>query len=195
MDYIQIIWQNKIRLGEIEDIEGEVMHVFLKNPAEFEIGDSVHCLFSTIRFESKVLKKDNQCIYLFIPIFLKKFPNERRKFPRLDVNCSALINDFLSEKVFEQAATMEVNIIDISLSGFGLLSCRPLKKNIPYFLYVKGQELSLNPKVIIHNEKYTDQGIRYGSEILSISKKDLCLLRKFILSEQLAKQNLIIDHK
>ncbi len=134
-------------------------------------------------------------IYLFVPIFLKKFPNERRKFPRLNVNFPALINDFLSEIVYEQTATTEINIVDISFAGFGLLSNKPLKKNTPYFLFVKGQELSLSPKIIIKNEKYTDEGIRYGSEILSICNNDLYILRKFILSEQLAKQSLLIDQE
>lgn len=194
MEYIKILKPgNRFSIGEMQHCEGELMNITVNNPDYFCVGDLIQCHCFGINFETKILKKVNNHIFIHAPIFHSKFPEERRKLPRIQVDLNAYINDCISTQLYDIPVDNHVKVIDLNIKGFGILTTEPLKKNFFYYLHVELGEKMVKPKVIIRNELIFDEGFRYGCEIHSITQKEFKALRSFILMRQLTN-NLNMVH-
>ncbi|WP_276917358.1 PilZ domain-containing protein [Aneurinibacillus aneurinilyticus] len=185
MEIVQFEYRGKVESGRIETAEGELLNVEVKNPDSYMVGDFIGFFYGGSKFSVKIIKKGPQHICLFIPLFETNFPNNRRKWPRVCVDLSAFINDYLSEKIYEIPPDLRIRVIDLSIQGFGFISPEPLQVNHSYYLLFEVPDLAIKIKTIIRHEKLADDGYRYGCEVLSITKKDFHVLRRYVLLQQL----------
>ncbi len=194
MEIIKIIKPgHRFSIGEMQHCEGELMNITVRQPEKFRVGDLIQCHCFGINFETKVLKKANNQIFVHAPIFHQKFPEERRKLPRIKVYLNAYINDCISTQLYDIPVDNHVKVIDLNIKGFGILTTEPLKKNFFYYLHADLGEIMIKPKVIIRNELIFDEGFRYGCEIQSITQGEFRALRGYILMKQLTS-NLKMVH-
>ncbi|WP_286884758.1 PilZ domain-containing protein [Aneurinibacillus sp. UBA3580] len=187
MEIVQFEYRGKLELGRMEMAEGELLYLEVKNPEAFTVGDFLVFFYGGRKFSVKIVKKSEKYICLFVPLFETNFPNNRRRWPRVKVELSAFINDYLSEKVYEIPADLRIRIIDVSIQGFGFVSHDPLKVNHSYYILFDVPDLAIKTKTILRHEKLADDGYRYGCEILSITKQDFTALRRYVLLQQLVK--------
>ncbi|MFT9848548.1 PilZ domain-containing protein [Aneurinibacillus sp. REN35] len=187
MEIVQFEYKGKLDLGKMETTEGELLSLEVKNPDIYKVGDMVALFYQGKKFSVKIIKKEEQHISLFIPLFEMNFPNNRRKWPRVGVDLTAFINDYVSEKIYEIPPDLRIQVLDLSIQGFGFASHEPLKVNHSYYLLFDAPDLSIKTKTIIRHEKLADDGYRYGCEIMSITKTDFNELRRYVLLRQLLK--------
>lgn len=185
MEIVQFEYRGRVELGRMETAEGELLNVEVKNPESYMVGDFIGFFYGGRKFSVKIIKKGLQHIFLFIPLFETNFPNNRRRWPRVRVDLSAFINDYLSEKIYELPPDLRIRVIDLSIQGFGFISPEPLRVNHSYYLLFEVPDLAIKIKTIIRHEKLADDGYRYGCEVLSITKKDFNALRRYVLLQQL----------
>ena len=180
MDYIQIEKDNKRFQGALYLFEGELMKIIVKKPQAFSAGDLISCFYNDVKFESKILKKAGNHIYILVPQFYEQFSNEKRKHPRIHVDIPAYIcvphknKHGVSEK-------LPIQLIDVSREGIGFLTNNSLKLNGIYQLFCESIHLTLKAEVIIRNKRDYEGKIRYGCQIKSLSKEGEFQLRKLIL--------------
>lgn len=188
MDHIKLVsGTGRMIIGELLNFEGEVMDVTINSPDMYSVGDSLSCNYNGIKFNSLILNKINNRLLLYCPLFQTDFPNERRKIPRIEVNIPAIINDFISEKVYQVPPDKKVEIVDLSMRGFGIISTEAYKINTLHYLYFTIDNVAIKTKIMIKNEKLCDNGFRYGSEIQANTKTDFEILRNYVLTYQLKK--------
>lgn len=186
MDYIKIVKDNKrMSIGQMQHCEGELMNITVNKPDYFHVGDSIQCNCFGLNFQTKILKKENNQLYVYAPIFIDRIPEDRRKLPRVNVHLPAYINDCISTQLFDLPVDKQVTVIDLTIKGFGILTTEPLRKNFLYYLHVDLGGVVIKPKVLIRNELIYDEGFRYGCEIHSLKDNEFRALRSFILMKQL----------
>ena len=103
-----------------------------------------------------------------------------------------MINDCISAQVYDVPAECKVQVVDLNIKGFGLVTMEPLKRNFLYYLHVDLGDSIIKPKVIIRNQLIFDEGYRYGCEVHNINQKEFLILRRFILIQQLNNQQSIV---
>ncbi|WLR52006.1 PilZ domain-containing protein [Bacillus tianshenii] len=166
------------------------MDVVIYQPKRYQVGEIISCLYETKKFESRILKVYDKHMAIYAPLQIGEFMHERRRLPRVDTNFTAMINDYMSEKVYEFKPSIEVQVIDFNIKGFGFLATRDLKTNSPYYLHINIDddpllEEDLIVKVMVHHKRMENNVWRYGCEILSITNEASQRLRMFILNQQL----------
>ncbi|WLR51838.1 PilZ domain-containing protein [Bacillus tianshenii] len=184
MDYIKLVKDNKLYTGALYLFEGELMKIIVKNPQEYKAGDKITCLYTGVRFESKVLKVKDNHLFILVPQFYEQFPNEKRKHPRLKVDFPAHLH--VSQEAESNGEKTDARVLDISRKGLGIATTHPIRKERMYLLYIEENVLKLCAEIVIRNESTSDSMYRYGCEIHDINEENEFVLRKFILSEQLA---------
>ncbi|MFY4776553.1 PilZ domain-containing protein [Metabacillus sp. RGM 3146] len=178
MEYIALTTKdNRTITAGLAGIEGELMNVVVKNLSGIRLGDQVICRYKENLFHAYVLKIEDYNLYLYLPIQENMAPKEH--FPRYPCCLEGhLLND---------GKQFDITIVDLSLNGFGFTAKHALNKNINYKLRLNAMvEKETSLQIILQNEIYLPSNLfRYGSEIKAISQKDLLLLKKYLLNQQL----------
>jgi hypothetical protein len=187
MEKVQFEYKGRIEFGTMEMAEGELLNLEVLNPDTYSVGDCLSFFYEGRKIAVKIIKKTPQHICLFVPLFEVNFPNNRRRWPRVNVDLPAYINDYLSEKVYEIPPDLKIKVVDVSIQGFGFICREPLRVNHSYYLSFETNDLKIKTKTIIRYEKMEDEGYRYGCEIQSITREDFNVLRRYVLLQQLVK--------
>lgn len=193
MGYVRLIKDCTFSIGKLNKLEGEIMDLLVYRPEHYNVGDHVNCLCPKISFQSNILKKKDECISLYAPFSLGNFITDRRALPRIETNINALLNDNMSEKVYDFAPSTEIVILNVSMKGFGFISTKKLNGNVPYYLHLDVMDQLEEPdkiiiKVKIKNDQIHDDGYRYGCEIEYMKAEDLSKFKGFMLKQQLTCQ-------
>jgi len=169
-------------LGQVLDIQGELMEIIVHDRTKVEVGSLWTCTYEQIEFKSKVLKKEGFHIFLYLPLFLEKFPDNRRKLPRIPCSFSAYLYRVQGGIYsFVGSAT----VIDINVKGFGFLSSEQLDFESIYDFHIKDESMEVQPSIKIKNIADSDNQKRYGCEVLTINDEDLLSIREYMLSQQI----------
>lgn len=161
--------------------EGEVLEIGLSSISQFRVGDVVYLKQSGNRQSAPIVRKGNHSIYVLVPLTLDTFLNDRRNFPRYNVDVPAKV------KVFEAGmhAVYDVQIADVSLKGFGFILAHRLGDNSNIEkIFFDFDNHTIEAKLNIINSTQVSNGTRYGTAITFIDQEGFDLLRKFILTEQ-----------
>ncbi|WP_156112298.1 PilZ domain-containing protein [Pontibacillus marinus] len=169
-------------IGQVLDIQGEMMEIIVHDRTKLHVGSLWTCTYEHIEFKSKVLKKDGFHIYLYLPLFLDKFPDNRRKLPRLSCSFSAFLYQ-VRGGVYSFAGT--ATVIDINVKGFGFLSSEKLENESIYDIHIKDEKLEVQASIKIKNIADSEKENRYGCEILTINDNHLLSIREYMLSQQI----------
>ncbi|OEH92385.1 PilZ domain-containing protein [Bacillus solimangrovi] len=184
MDYIKLKKDELLSTGALYLFEGELMKVVVKNVEDYNAGDHITCSYTGVEFETQILKINDNNLYMLIPQFNEQFPNEKRKHPRISGHIPVQMKGCARSE--HEQENIEGLIVDISRNGFGLTANRSLNEKNHYNIHFTDEQLPIDVQVIIRNKRQTDGEFRYGCEISSIEEKCEFLLRKYILSQQLA---------
>lgn len=169
-------------LGQVLDIQGELMEIIVRDQSKVVVGSIWTCTYEQIEFKSKVLKKENDHVFLYLPLFLDKFPDNRRKLPRVPCSFSASLYR-VQGGIYEFAGI--ATVIDINVRGFGFLSNEDLQLGSIYDFRVQGKSLDIKPSIKVKNKADAENQKRYGCEILTISDHNLLSIREYMLSQQI----------
>lgn len=188
MEYVKVFTQDqRISIGVLQEFEGELMILSVKNPEKFKTGDILSCVYDEFTFQSNVLKISNNLLYIFAPIIKNNFIIDRRKYPRLEVSLSGFVNDCINEFIYDVPPEQLIEITDITIEGFGFTCEQRLKIGTPYILHVNlGNNMITKPKVIIENKtELENKKTRYGCRISQIDESEYRILRFYILTQQI----------
>jgi PilZ domain len=161
--------------------EGEVLEIGMASVSTFRVGDVVYLKQGGNRQSAPIVRKSNHSIYVLVPLTLDTFLNDRRNFPRYNVDVPAKI------KVQEAGmhAVYDVQIADVSLKGFGFtLQERLTESSVIEKIFFDFDGQTIEAKLHIINSTQVSNGTRFGTAITFIDQEGFDLLRKFILTEQ-----------
>jgi len=179
---VELVGNKQTVKGILYFFEGELMVVSIEDAFTFKSGDIVS-LGKKEGLKATIIKVRGQEIYLFISI--KEKNPAKRKIPRIKVNISAMMNDYLSDRVYEFPPDIRVQINEISFRGFNILSDAYLSLDIPYYLYINEGFLSTKIKIKLLHEEKVQNNFEYKTQILAITQDDFQKLRRYILLQQL----------
>lgn len=179
MEYIKLIKDQEVSIAALFFIEGELINVIVKEVNKFRAGDSIICLLDSYPFSTKIIKIQEQNLYLYVPWADLQKLSERRRAVRIS---------FYSEAQIQSRSEMiAVNTFDVSIKGLGFTSNIPLLLNERYNITFLIDGIKNKLDVIVKNQQQTEDGIRYGSLFVDATEMDLFYIRRYILKEQLGK--------
>lgn len=182
--YIQInrIQQQPI-LGQIIQIEGELLTIQVKDASSFELGEKISCLYRSFEFDSNVLGLTGNHLYLYFPLQQNKALNDRRRVARVNVNLKATL--MLKNSLNKSYDVHNLQMLDASILGFSFITKEPLKVGSICTLLPQSDHLPIKADVKIRHLDQHDETYRYGTEIRHITPNHFHVLRKFVLAQQL----------
>lgn len=179
MEYIKILIKGEISQAALFFIEGELMNVVVMNPDQFNSGDTVICLHKSQKFETKIIKKQDNNLYLFVPWFAALQDSERRRAARVSYIADGQVQS--GEK------NERVRLIDLSIRGIGFSCENKLMNTELYRIIFMIDDVRNHFTIGIQNEQKLDDVYRYGGSFIGVSVKDLFYVRRYILNNQLEK--------
>jgi len=182
MEYLKMRKGQQLVIGQVLDIQGELMEIIVHDRSKIQVGSIWTCAYEQVEFKSKVLKKDGYHVFLYLPLFLDKFPDNRRKLPRVPCSFSAYLYR-VQGGIYTYAGS--ATVIDMNVKGFGFLSSDTLEVESIYDMHIKDEKLEVHPSIKIKNVAETDHQKRYGCEILTINDNHLLSIREYMLSKQI----------
>lgn len=187
MEYINLVTGDCFEIGVIEKIQGEILDVKINKIEQYKLGYTLVCIYGGIHFKTRILKKNNRVISIYVSLTQKEFPTDQREYPRVPVSLEAHINTNMEENVYFTKPVLPVDVSDISIKGFGFISTRKLAVGPhPYYLYVETGAGQIKAEIILrHEEAIRSEKFQYGCEIVDISKHHLNGLLRLVLKKQL----------
>ncbi|RSK28305.1 PilZ domain-containing protein [Bacillus sp. HMF5848] len=181
MERIALVTQNKkVIEAALNYVECELMNVVVKDVDSLNVGDQVYCLYQKKQFTAHIIKRVNYNLYLYLSLQESNFPTERRRFIRY--HCSILDAALFHNQ--QQAAS--IHVVDISVNGFGFTTDKKLDEKLEYSIRLKTEDTKQITATIV--TRNTVDHYRYGTEIRYIDEENLFHLRRFILQQQLLRQ-------
>lgn len=158
--------------------EGELMEVGIQIENNIQIGDFLICEYMSQELETRVIKRTNNQLWLFVPYQAHHVSNERRQHIRYQSNIPGLL--------INEDNTISVTIVDFNPKGFGLqLATDEIQIGQQYYLMVRSELLSIIPKIVIAHHTQLPEGSRFGSEIITIKSEDYKHLRVYLMFQRL----------
>ncbi|MGE7602187.1 PilZ domain-containing protein [Peribacillus sp. NPDC097675] len=155
------------------------MNVIVKNPDQFNSGDTVICLYESQKFETKIIKKQDNNLYLFVPWFKSLQDSERRR--------AARVSYIVDGQVQFGTKIERVRLIDLSIKGIGFSSENKLMNTELHMISFMLEDVMNHFTIRIQNAQKVDDLYRYGGSFVGVSVKDLFYVRRYILNSQLDK--------
>lgn len=185
--YIQISSaQRQPALGQIKNIEGELIITQVKDASSFELGQKVVCTYRSFEFESSVLRiKENQ-LYLYFPLKPNKLLNDRRRTARVNVDMKAVLMLNTQSKAYD---VHHLQMLDVSVLGFSFVTKDDFPIGSICTILPQSDQLPIKAEIKIKNQEVLDSGYRFGTEIKHITPNHFHVLRKFVLAQQLTGSN------
>jgi len=112
MSRIQIITEYYTLDGEVIAYEGELMEVTIPSDHNIQIGDFLICEYMNQELETRVIKRTNNQLWLFVPYQAHDVGSERRQKIRYQSKIPGLL--------INEDETISVTIVDFNHRGFGL---------------------------------------------------------------------------
>ena len=177
MEYIELVKQGKTSQAALFFIEGELMNVIVMDPDRFNSGDTVICLHKSLTFETNIIKKQENNLYLFVPWYDTLQDSERRRAARVAYVAQG--------KVQSHQKSERVQLIDLSIKGLGF-SCenKLMKAELHTITFTLDHARNHFP-IRIQNEREMEGAYRYGVSFIGVPVKDLFYVRRYILNSQL----------
>lgn len=195
---VQIKWGKKMYEGTVTYQEGDIVEVVFHEPLGAAVGDPVNCIithnYSEVQnINGVVLAKDDKRIILFYSPTITEFREQRRRYPRFDVEVDGLIRVQAEDGTREE---LIVKVTNVSLGGVAIESRERLQIKTPFRLAMEltGQRnegrVELNAEIIHIREQ---ERFLYGCKVTGISARSLHILRRYILNRQLEMLKRPID--
>lgn len=182
MEFVRLISNNQLVLGQIIDIKGEVIELTVHNPNKVEIHDNWKCIFQHHQFNTKILQKKGFRIFIYAPVELEFNKGERRTLPRLE--CHSQGNVYaLDSTGWWKVGT--VQMIDFNIKGFGFATQCVLSEKETYRMDIQIQGKKITSQIKVRNKRTYPTFVRYGTEVTEIDNKNLEELRESVLNIQL----------
>lgn len=179
MEYIKLIKNQEINQAALFYIEGELMNVIVKEADKYNVGDSIICLLESQTITTKIIKIQENNLYLYIPWNEFQRLKERRKAVRIPFQADAQIHAHSNQWI--------AAILDISIHGMGF-ECRDMLQINEMYKIIFTIENKVNLfTVMIKNVQPINDGYRIGGLFVEATEKDLFYIRRFILKQQLHK--------
>lgn len=179
MEFIQLLKNQEVTQAALFSVEGELMNVIIKDSKEFHAGDSVACVVNNQKFDTKIIKKQQHNLYLYIPWFDQLNLRERRKAVRTCCEIRAYIQSEQKE--------IPVTVLDVSITGLGFFCARKLSAHRPYKISFMMEETMNRLEIMIQHVQETEDGFRYGCQFINSREGTLFPIRRYILKQQLTK--------
>ncbi len=178
MSNIQIITEYNTMDGEVLAYEGELMEVSVPIENNIQIGDFIICEYMNQELETRVIKRTNNQLWLFVPYQAHDVSNERRQYNRYLSSIPGLL--------INADNTIPVTVVDFSHRGFGLqLDSDEIEIGQQYYLMIRSELLSIIPEVVIAHHTHVSVGSRFGSMIKTIKSEDYKNLRVYLMFQHL----------
>ncbi|PLS16448.1 hypothetical protein CVD28_15270 [Bacillus sp. M6-12] len=180
MESIQLMANGEATQGALFFIEGELINIIVKDVDRFQIGQSVTCISDSGQFTTKIIKKHNFNLYLYLPMTEQLMNENRRKAARCELKVPATINII--------DTTLESEIIDISIQGLAFQLSALLGEESELKIAFPILEQMVTCGIEVKNQNEMGNGcVRCGSLITTISEESRFQIRRYILMEQLKK--------
>lgn len=179
MEYIQLVKDRKVSKVALFFIEGELMNVVVKDETQFRVGDAIICVIDKHAFSTKIIKKQENNLYVYVPWNELQKLDERRRAVRVDFQTDAQIT--------ATSQTVQATIRDVSIKGVGFICKDALLLNQQYPILFTIEDKQHRFDVVIKNGQPVADGFRYGSAFVTATEKELFYVRRYILKEQLGK--------
>jgi hypothetical protein len=164
-------------LGEILSVELDHFDAF-----HLSVGEELTCKYGAKTFKTKILKKQDFLLYLFIPYMMTKEADDQREFPRIDFKDQDVFLKISSAK--HGVFPFEIKLVDLSIEGLGIQTNGELgDSEIDVEFMLNGVNIAF--QAIVKNRKLLDDGFRYGLVISAIDSETKHFIRKFVLISQL----------
>lgn len=187
---VQIKLGKKMYEGQVTYQEGDVVEVVFYEPLDAAVGDPVACMmthnYSEIQnFNGVILAKDDKRIVLFYSPTAAEFREQRRRYPRFDVDLDTLLEYKLEDGTLSK---LIVKVTNVSLGGLAIQTperlaakaeCR-ITMQVPDSL--SDGRVDLNVQIIYARE---EKEYLYGCKVTGVTSKNLHVLRRYILNRQL----------
>lgn len=179
MEYIQLVKNLERNQAALFYIEGELMNVIVKEADMYHVGDSIICLLESQSIKTKIIKIQENNLYLYIPWNEYQRLNERRKAVRIPFQANAQIVAHVNQ--------WNAVIRDISVHGMGFECRNMLKVNEVYKIIFTIEEKVNHFNILIKNVHSINDGYRVGGLFVEATEMDLFYIRRYILKQQLQK--------
>ncbi|GAA4727141.1 PilZ domain-containing protein [Brevibacillus fulvus] len=183
----------KMYQGEVTYEEGDLLEAVFPERLHITIGNSYDCLISRNldildSFQAVLLAKKDKRIVLFHSPTIAEFREQRRRYPRFDVNFRGWLKG-VQHAAAHGPKSLMIEVINVGMGGFAFRCEQKLSLQQTYHLFTElpgpGKDKEqLQAKVEILHER-TTRSLMYGCKIVGISPKNLHILRRYILSRQL----------
>lgn len=177
MEYIQLLKNQVMNQAALFYIEGELMNVIVKEADKYHIGDSIICLLKSHKIPTKIIKKQENNLYLYIPWMELQGLKERRRAVRIPLHTNALL--------VSSSNRIEATILDVSIHGIGFECKNQLQMNEVYKMIFNIEGKVNHFMVMIKNMQESGDIYRIGGIFINATEKDLFYIRRYILNKQL----------
>lgn len=191
-NFIQIKRGTKLIEGVVKYEQGDLVEARFEEEIDVSVGDPVSCMITRdlseiYSFEGIVMAKEPKRLIIFNPPSVLEFKEQRRRYPRYDVNLPGWIRISSPAAPKLGLADPKVEVVNLSLGGIAFRFNQKLapKSHVSFYseLYGRDEGIVQSKLEIIH---VNDQdGYVHGCKIVDITSKSLHELRKYLLQRQL----------
>lgn len=182
MEFVRLISDHQLVLGQIIDIKGEVIELTTHNPQKVQVNEKWKCIFYHHQFETRILQKKGFRVYIYAPVDLELNKGERRTLPRLECHTQGEVYGMDSSGWWKVGT---VQMIDFNIKGFGFATQCVLSDEETYRMDIRIQEKEITSQIQVRNKRTYPTFVRYGTEIVEIDKYNMDQLRESVLNIQL----------
>ncbi|USG64849.1 PilZ domain-containing protein [Brevibacillus ruminantium] len=197
--FLQIKKGKQLFEGNVTYEEGDLIEVVFPDDLEVSVGDQLPCLltdnYETIsNFEAVVLAKEKNRVFLFHSPTVVEYREQRRRYPRFDVNLSAWVQCKLTSAHGRLPLhAQRVQLTNLSLGGLALRTEKQLACENKFILstelYGRGRsDGAIQVEVQVIHQRMEKDTYHYGCKIVGIQSRYFHTLRKYILERQLEER-------
>lgn len=189
---IQVKIAKKLCEGTITYEEGDLIEASFPEELNVSVGDPLQCMitrnFTEINsFQGIILAKEPSRLIIFNPPSVIEFKEQRRRYPRYDVNVPGWIRVLTPDRGKNGLSDPKVEVVNLSLGGLAFRFDQKLapKTNLTFYTELYGREegvIQSHLEVIHINE---EDGFVHGCKVVDMTSKSLHELRKYLLQRQL----------
>lgn len=196
---IRIKKEQKIWQGIVMYEEGELIEATFDDDPEVTAGEQLSCLVTSDyetfwRLQGVVVARDKNRLFLFCPPTPSEFREQRRHYPRFDMESKAWLH-FSCPKPDESLAGkfMMVDLLNLSLGGMAFRSEKPVPLEVPLSfsaeLYGRNRpDGVITGKVQLIHEHHKPPYYLYGGKFIEMPSRYFHNLRKYLLLRQLEER-------
>lgn len=191
-NFIQIKRGKKLVEGVVKYEQGDIVEARFEEVVDVSVGDPVSCMITRdlseiYSFEGIVIAREPMRLIIFNPPTVLEYKEQRRRYPRYDVNLPGWIRVASSDVSKTGLADPKVEVINLSLGGLAFRYDQKLtpKTHVSFYseLYGRDSGIVQSKLEVVHvNEQ---DGYVHGCKVVDITGKSLHELRKYLLQRQL----------